>query len=285
MSHELYNVSSFASVSDNYDHVDYEILYKKFFTVDDIALYFERYKERVVSDYMAGGDCWEQCIGSNHCGKWFEGIGKASCMGCIMAKRFNPRGTCEAGEIFTLKSGELEGESYKVEKTPAGADSDWILYMCCLDVFLGSQNILYFYVCGDNFVHILRQYDYGNGTFSVLLSNSYTSFESESGVRYLNSEIIEAILYQVEKNLETLALYDFRMRPLTILDLGFSSEVFEDEHISYSITVNIIPPKESAMGKKRSDLVGGGFDDFFDNLMKDPVFERSYRMIEEIIDD
>lgn len=281
MSSDLYNVSPFVNISGDYDCIDYNILYRKFFTVDDIALYFEKYKEQIVSDYMTGADCWGQCLKSNRCGKWTEKDGKAVCMGCIMTKRFNPRGTCEDGEVFTLKSGQMEGESYKINKVSEN-ESDWVLHLCCLDIFLGSQNILYFFICGGNFVHILKQYDYGNGTFDVLLENSYASFSDENGVRYLNPEIIEAVLYQVEKNLETLALYDFHTRPLTVLDLGFSSKVFEDEHTSYSITVHIVPPKESKMGKF-VDITNGTFDDFFDNLMRDPVFERSYRMIEEVI--
>lgn len=278
----LYNISSFANVSSDYDEVDYNILYRNFFTVDDIALYFAKYKERIVSDYVTGGDHWEQCLKSDRCGKWSEEGGRATCMGCIMTKRFNPRGTCNTGEVFTLKSGELEGESYKIERVSED-ESDWVLYLCCLDIFLGSQNILYFFICNSSFVHVLRQYDYGNGTFDVLLSNSYTSFASENGLRYLNPEVIEAVLYQVEKNLETLTLYDFRMRPLSVLDLCFSSRVFEDEHASYSVTVYIVPPKESGMGPL-SGLESSDFDDFFDNLMKDPVFERSYKMIEEVVE-
>lgn len=281
----LYNIRSYDDVSSNYDEVDYETIYRNFFSADDLFLVFNKYKENFIDDLMDGKNCWDNCLYCNVCGA-IDGSKKNTCLGCMLVKRFNPRGKCEAGTEITIKSGNLEGEIFNVNECDFMWDEDeensknLIIFMCCIDIFLQNySNLTFFYVCNNKLIYLTRQFDYGSGSFDILINDMHTSFEDD-GVRYLNHEIVKAILHQIEKKLEILELYNFFMRPLSLEDLGFSSKMYDDAYETFSISVHIIPPQEShiVINKKTIGYVGeiGTFQNFLENILCNDIFSRSF---------
>ena len=228
---------------------------------------------------------WTLCISSNHCKEYFS-THSSFCFGCTMLKRFNPIGLVTPSS-FQLKSGKLEGHHYKIHTSPDTffqgyskieepmdfTEDDWIhrhtlltttgtktsnnaehiiLIYTIIDHLLMSYNsdqphgLIYYYMCRDQCIYITKCYNYGEGNLNTLINHEYTSY-SVGDQRYLNNEVMEAIIYQLYHILYTLSICEYTHGHPSIEYLGFTDEIFNNATRSYSITLHLIPSSDDTI--------------------------------------
>lgn len=201
------------------------------------------------------------------------------CLGCVLTSRFNPKGLC-TNCSFKLKSDKMSGEEFVIVATSTSPFEGYnelreLPDLCMFDgdfkhvtkhmvtnnrhehsIFMGMltdsimecgrdetnevDQIVYSYRCRDNTIDILRSYNYGRGTLSVLEHNEFTSHIGIDGIRYLNDEIVEGIIFQLHHILSSLVPYMYTHGRQTIEYLGFSDTTCSTSDRTYSFTMHLL---------------------------------------------
>lgn len=234
------------------DSIDYDYLYNNVYNREDLDKYFETYRLNALDDD------WGQCLSSSKCDGLKEDYHER-CLGCVLKERVSKANTVrEHTNIFEEYSCP-DDDNYKtvleildwnttcdVLSTCNGKQHKILLLLLFERIIPEYSHLLFFYICKESLITITKLYNYGQGTFDVLINNSFTSYITE-GIRYLNREIIEGIIYQLFYQLFYLSIYNYTHGTFTLDSLAFTDDIFMYRNKTYSFKLFIVPNENGSL--------------------------------------
>lgn len=175
--------------------------------------------------------------------------------------------------------------------------------------------IKFFYFCRDECLKLIQSPNYGRASLETLGKCPFHS-KIEDEVTYLLPDVVEAIVMQIHYNLYLLSVNEYTHGRPGIEYLAWTDQVFDNGTVSYPITVHIlpseddtivwrghklirsvppVPPTEKSFKNKREMIIharnheGISFDfcrfefnAFLNDLLQDPLFNRSLKRCPEL---